>query len=191
MDEEELEERIQFVNFTVSYTFTGDSVAGSIDYLETLDLSSNTSISLTNLTITKSEVPTSIPPEESPEYANDFVFTFSGFYGEEVAPNDTYRTREGNQLKVFNNFNNLPDFSKPDTYLIEFLPDPRESVTLKHFFTSNTGSQSTSNVVVTLDSSRHLTRITAIKETLAARSEQEKIAILRRVQTEIQLNDED
>lgn len=189
MEEDEL--RTQFVTFTTTYTFVGDDVGGSVNYDETLDLSSNASIILSNITITKTEVPTSIPPEESPEYANDFVFTFTGFYGEEAAPNDTYRTRESNTLKVYNNYNNLPNFDQPDTYLVDFLPDPRESVTIKHYFTSNNGIKSTSNVVVTLDGSRHLTRLTAIKQTLSDRADREKIAILQRVRQEVQLTPEE
>lgn len=185
------EERVQFVTFTTTYTFIGDDVGGSVDYNQTLDVSNNTSITLSNITITKTQVPTSKPPEESPVYANDFVFTFSGFYGEEVAANDTYRARIGNEIVTYTSFNNLPNFNQANTYLVDFIPDPREEVTLLHYFTANTGTVTSANVVITLDGSRHLTRLTNIKNTLTARAESERLSILDRVRQAVQLTPEE
>jgi hypothetical protein len=183
------ETQVQFVNFTVTYTFIGDAVGGACDYEQTVDLDNNSArINLTNILITKSEVPSGDPQAV---YANNFVFTFTGFYGEEVADRDFYRARVGDDIIQYRSFNDLPDFSQPKVYLIDFLPDPREESNIQHRFSTNTGIAQTKSVTVTLNQSRHLTRIQAIRNTLEQRANEEKLSIIRDVESLAQLYPEE
>lgn len=191
----EEENYVQFATFSKTYIFNGDVVGGDASYLQTLDSEENNSITLSNITITKTLIPTSRPPEEIIEFDEDVRFVFSGFFGEEVAPFDFYRTRENNILKTYNNYNDLPNFNNPNIFLVDFNPDPREQVTLNHFFVDVNGDPfegSTSGLItVTLEPSRHLTRLTAIKNTLETRSAVEKSNILQQVLRDIQLTPEE
>jgi len=183
------ETQVQFVNFTTTYTFIGDDVGGACDYNQTVDLDNEGSIIiLKNINIIKAEVPSG---NIEAIYANNFEFTFTGFYGEEVADRDFYRVRIDNNFFEYRSFRDLPDFSLAKTYLIDFLPDPREEARIQHRFSTNIGITQTRNVIITLDQSRHSTRIAAIKNTLEQRATQEKIALIRNVQTQAQLFPED
>lgn len=185
----EEETRVQFVNFSVTYTFEGDAVGGACDYEQTVDIDNGGDrIDLVNITITKSEFPSG---NNQATYANNFSFTFSGFYGEEVGNKDFYRVRVGNEFFEYRGFNQLPDFSQAQTYLVDFLPDPREQAQIQHRFSTNTGIAQTKNVIITLNQARHLSRLAAIKNTLEERAAQEKIAVIRNVQTLAQLYPED
>jgi len=181
MSEEIIPEPIkQFENFTKTYFIPveyTDSPANT-EYEDVLfsrfvDVDLNTPILSTNVEVTKSIVAHDFGTEEAPEVRDGFKFDIIGFFGEELATNDQYVYRRGNDIIDATSFGELPDFNEPDTYIIKFFPDSRHSVNVSFEFTTNTTPANTFIIdeqEFELVPDRHVTRLLEIGETIQVRA---------------------
>lgn len=116
---------------------------------------------------------------ESPDVKDAFRFVISGFFGEELATNDEYTFRRGDEIINVTSFGDLPDFNEPNTFIIKFFPDSRHSVNVSFEFTTNATPANTFATGVQefeLVPDRHVSRLITIGETIEVRAASEKEA---------------
>lgn len=184
----------QFENFTTSFQYEveytnppSNTEYVDINFLKFIDANLNIEIVSNNVNVAKEIVEIDVGGEEGPPDLRDFfVFTISGAFGEELAVQDSFIVREGNNVRELNSFQELPDFSKPNTYMISYAPDSRHSVYVEYVFISNTDP---ANTIVTsaqefeLVPDRHTARIQQIRLTIDVRVAQEKEETIKKIQS--------
>lgn len=128
---------------------------------------------------------------ESPDVKDAFRFVISGFFGEELATNDEYTFRRGDDVITITSFGDLPDFNEANTYIIKFFPDSRHSVNVSFEFTTNATPANTFATGVQefeLVPDRHVSRLVTIGETIQVRAALENEAKTNEVRARVNSN---
>jgi len=176
----------QFATFTKTFFFPvtytnppANTQFVSVTFNRFKEAGLNTTIVSNTVTSVRTILPHDFGTVESPDVKDAFRFVISGFFGEELATNDQYIYRRGNDILTATSFNELPSFNEANTFLIKFFPDSRHSVNVSFEFTTNTtpaNTFSTGEQEFELVPDRHVTRLTSIAETIQARTALERAA---------------
>jgi hypothetical protein len=184
--DEEIEPIKQFENFTMTFYFPVDYIdsPANTEYVDVTfsrfkDAGLNTTIVSNTVTSVRTILPHDFGTEESPDVQDAFRFVISGSFGEELATDDEYVYRRGDEIINATSYGELPDFNEANTFIIKFFPDSRHSVNVSFEFTTNAtpaNTFSTGEQEFMLVPDRHVTRLVSIGETIQARAALERAA---------------
>lgn len=177
----------QFANFTTTFLFpvTYTNSPANTEFVDvTFNRFKEANLNITIVSNTVTSVRTfpishDFGTVESPDVKDAFRFVITGAFGEELATDDEYEFRRGDDIITVTSFSNLPDFNEANTFIIKFVPDSRHSVNVSFEFTTNAtpaNTFATGEQEFELVPDRHVTRLVSIGQTIQARAASERVS---------------